>query len=124
MSTDQQTKPRCANQSITDESARPGTDRSNVGCDAIDDPCTNSTAGLASGDPTYFSQRNSRTSPSAVGFVVQCSTPVIGELLAAGAATCASIVFLVSPAIRIQSTFAPVSRTTLAHRSFSARKKR
>src|SRR5207344_3357798 len=72
MSTDQQTKPRRANQSMTDESGRPGTVRSNVGCDAIDDPCTNSTAGLRSGAPTYFSQRNRRTSP----LRVQCSTPV------------------------------------------------
>jgi hypothetical protein len=74
MSTHQQTKPRCANQSITDESGRPGTSRSNVGCDAIDEPWTNSTAGLPSGDPTNFSHRNRRTSP----LWVQCSTPVTG----------------------------------------------
>src|SRR6185369_14704726 len=72
MSTLQQTKPRRANQSITDESGRPGTVRSNVGCDAIDEPCTNSTAGLPSGVPTYFSHRNRRTSP----LRVQCSLPV------------------------------------------------
>src|SRR6185436_18713805 len=76
MSTHQQTNPRLANQSITDESGRPGTVRSNVGCDAIDEPWTNSTAGLSAGEPTNFSQRKRRTSPSAVGFVVQCSTPV------------------------------------------------
>src|SRR5579862_5016685 len=72
MSTAQQVKPRLANQSIADEPGRPGTLRSNVGCDAIDDPCTNRIAGLASGEPTYFSHRNRRTSP----LRVQCSTPV------------------------------------------------
>src|SRR5450755_536699 len=74
MSTHQQTKPRRANQSITDECGRPGTTRSKVGCDAIDEPCTNNTAGLPSGLPTYFSHRNRRTSP----LFVQCSTPVTG----------------------------------------------
>src|SRR5438105_4987757 len=72
MSTHQQTKPCFANQSITDESARPGTTRSNVGCDAIDEPCTNSTAGLSSGAPAYFSHRKSRTAP----LCAQCSVPV------------------------------------------------
>src|SRR2546425_7949980 len=72
MSTHQQTKPRFANQSITEESARPGTERSKVGCDAIDEPCTNNIAGLPSGEPRYFSHRNKRTSP----LVVQCSVPV------------------------------------------------
>src|SRR3954469_19443108 len=72
MSTVQQTKPRRANQSITDESGRPGTVRSNVGCDAIDEPWTKSTAGLFSGVPTNFSHRKRRTSP----LRVQCSTPV------------------------------------------------
>ena len=41
MSTHQVSKPRAANQSITEESGRPGTCRSKVGCDAIDEPCTN-----------------------------------------------------------------------------------
>src|SRR6185295_14397209 len=76
MSTVQQTKPRCANQSITDESGRPGTVRSNVGCEAIDEPWTKSTAGLPAGESTYFSHRNRRTSPSGVCFCAQCSTPV------------------------------------------------
>src|SRR5258706_3761081 len=79
MSTHQQTKPRRANQSITDESGRPGTVRSNVGCEAIDEPCTKSTAGLPSGEPTNFSHRKRRTSPSEVGFVVQWSTPITGS---------------------------------------------
>src|SRR5512134_1813554 len=76
MSTHQHTKPRSANQSITLECGRPGTVRSKVGCDAIDEPCTNSTAGLPSGVPTNFSHRKSFTSPSGVLFVVQCSCPV------------------------------------------------
>ena len=78
MSTHQQTNPRRANQSITEESGRPGTVRSNVGCEAIDEPWTNSTAGLPSGDPANFSHRKRRTPPSSVAFVVQCSTPVTG----------------------------------------------
>src|SRR5438128_35636 len=76
MSTHQQTNPRRANQSITEESARPGTDRSKVGCDAIDEPWTNKTAGLPACEPTYFSHRNKRTSP----LLVQCSTPVTARL--------------------------------------------
>src|SRR5215510_2823589 len=81
MSTHQQLKPRCANQSITDESGRPGTVRSKVGCDAIDDPCTNSTAGLPCGESTNFSHRNRRTSPSAVFLWVQCSWAVMDVLM-------------------------------------------
>src|SRR6266702_2059830 len=81
MSTLQQAKPRRANQSITDESGRPGTVRSNVGCEAIDEPWTNRIAGLPSGESTYFSQRKSRTSPSGVRFDVQCSTPVTFTLV-------------------------------------------
>src|SRR3954453_4348708 len=81
MSTHQQVKPRCANQSITEESGRPRTVRSKVGSEAIDDPCTNSTAGLASGEPAYFSHRNSRTSPASVVLRVQCSRPVTAEVL-------------------------------------------
>src|SRR5438128_9210348 len=77
MSTDQQVKPRCANQSITDESARPGTLKSKVGCDAIDEPWTNNAAGLPSDVPTYFSQRKRRTSP----LCVQCSLPVTASLI-------------------------------------------
>src|SRR5256885_3849591 len=39
----QVSKPRAANQSITEESGRPGTFRSKVGCEAIEEPCTKST---------------------------------------------------------------------------------
>src|SRR5512135_3838343 len=78
MSTHQQAKPRRANQSITDESGRPGTCRSNVGCEAIDEPCTKSATGLPSGEPANFSHRNRRTSP----LFVQCSTPSTGASVA------------------------------------------
>ena len=56
---------------------RPGTVRSKVGWDAIDEPCTNRTAGLPSGEPTNFSHRNSFTS---LPLLVQCSTPVTAPL--------------------------------------------
>ena len=65
MSTLQQTKPRRANQSMTDESGRPGTCRSNVGCDAIDEPCTNRTAGLPPGEPTNFPTERGARRPCA-----------------------------------------------------------
>src|SRR4029079_9468746 len=78
MSTHQQAKPPRGHQSMTDESGRPGTVRSNVGCEAIDEPWTNSTAGFPSGEPAYFSHRKRRAAPSGVSFVVQCSTPVTG----------------------------------------------
>src|SRR6478672_5007751 len=78
MSTHQQAKPRRANQSIAEDSGRPGTVKSKVGCDAIDEPWTKRIAGFPSGDPTNFSHMKRRTSPSGVLFVVQCSTPVTG----------------------------------------------
>src|SRR6476620_8364969 len=81
MSTVQQTKPRCANQSMTDESGRPGTVRSNVGCEAIDEPWTNNSSGLSCGESTNFSQRKRRTSP----LCAQCSTPSTRASLEAGA---------------------------------------
>src|ERR1044071_2510526 len=66
----QVSKPRAANQSITDESGRPGTRRSNVGCDAIEEPWTNKTVPFAScGSTALFRHRNRRTSP----LRVQCS---------------------------------------------------
>src|SRR6476646_1057610 len=78
MSTHQQAKPRRANQSITEESRRPGTVKSKVGWDAIEEPWTKRIADFPSADPTNFSHMNRRTSPSGVLFVVQCSTPVTG----------------------------------------------
>src|ERR1700681_1707541 len=91
MSTLQHTKPRRANQSMTEESGLPGTVRSNVGCDAIEEPCTNKIAGLLSGAPTNFSHRKRRTSP----LRVQCSTPVTGVAAeaASGAASVGSPLF-------------------------------
>jgi hypothetical protein len=71
MSTHQQAKPRRANQSITDESGLPGTIKSNVGCDAIDEPCTNSTAGLPAGESTNFSHKKSRMPL----YDASCATP-------------------------------------------------
>src|SRR5262245_16749655 len=72
LSKHQLSKPRAANQSIADESGRPGTCKSNVGCDAIDEPWTNTIVPLASRDSTLlFRHRNSRTSP----LRVQCSVP-------------------------------------------------
>src|SRR5229473_3673928 len=74
MSAHQQSKPRAANQSITELSGRPGTCRSKVGCDAMDEPCTNRMVPAGpEGSPAYFSNRNRRTSP----FWVQCSSPRI-----------------------------------------------
>src|SRR6266850_1046398 len=72
MSTHQQSKPRAANQSIAEESERPGTCKSKVGCEAIDEPCTNRMRPAGpDGSPAYFSHRNRRTSP----LLVQCSSP-------------------------------------------------
>src|SRR5438034_10865325 len=102
MSTDQQTNPRRANQSMTDESGRPGTRRSNVGCDAIDDPWMKSTAGLPSGAPTYFSQRNRQTSP----LLVQCSTPVTLASTAIGVVVVMAQFSL--PCLRFLGFFRPI----------------
>src|SRR5713226_10218748 len=74
MSTHQVSKPRAAKKSIAEESARPGTCRSKVGCEAMEEPCANRMrpAGPA-GSPACLFHRNSRTPPS---LVVQCSVPV------------------------------------------------
>src|SRR5271169_3907620 len=78
MSTHQQSKPRRANQSITEESARPSTCRSNVGCDAIDEPCTNRMVpAVCFGSPAHFSNMKSFTSS---GLLVQCSSPLIAAV--------------------------------------------
>ena len=57
---------------MADEYGRPGTCRSKVGCEAIEDPCTNRIVPACGtlGD-AFFSHRNSRISP----LFVQCSTP-------------------------------------------------
>src|SRR3954447_15576148 len=58
---------------MAEESERPGTCRSNVGCDAIDEPCTNKMVPAGpDGSPAYFSHRKRRTSSP---LLVQCSSP-------------------------------------------------
>src|ERR1700675_4636640 len=75
MSTHQQSKFCRAKKSITEESGRPGTCRSNVGCAAMDEPWTNRMGpAVCFGLPAHFSNRNSFARPS---FVVQCSSPLI-----------------------------------------------
>src|SRR5208282_4950038 len=60
---------------MTEESGRPGTCRSKVGCEAIEEPCTNKMVPmLFTGSPAHFSHRNSFTPPS---LLVQCSSPLI-----------------------------------------------
>src|SRR5579872_1852594 len=79
MSTHQQSNPWRAKKSIADESGRPGTCKSNVGCEAIEEPCTNKMVPmLFDGSPAHFSHMNSVTPPS---LVVQCSVPVIGWVI-------------------------------------------
>src|SRR6202035_2549465 len=73
MSTHQVSKPRAAKKSIAEESARPGTCRSKVGCEAMDEPCTNKILPAGpEGSPACLFHRNRRTSPP---FSVQCSSP-------------------------------------------------
>src|SRR3954470_21608450 len=80
MSTVQQSKPSLAKWSIAEESGRPGTCRSNVGCEAIDEPCTNRTVPLvAAGSPRHLLNMNRRALPPS--FVVQCSCPLIAGML-------------------------------------------
>src|SRR4051812_46232021 len=71
MSTDQVSNPWAANQSMTDEPGRPGTCRSKVGCDAMEEPCTNRIVPRFSAPTERFSHMKSLTSP----LLVQCSSP-------------------------------------------------
>src|SRR5580692_180247 len=74
MSTHQQSKFCRAKKSITEESSRPGTCRSNVGCAAMDEPCTNRMVpAVCFGSPAHFSNMKS----FAPSLVVQCSSPLI-----------------------------------------------
>src|SRR5262249_8496963 len=58
---------------MTEESARPGTCRSKVGCEAMEEPCTNKTLPAGpEGSPACLFHRNRRTS---LPFSVQCSSP-------------------------------------------------
>src|SRR6478672_9255152 len=92
MSTHQQSKPSLAKCSIADESGRPGTCRSKVGCEAIDEPCTNRIVPiLLAGSPAHFSNRNSFTPPS---LVVQWSSPLIVIL---------AISFIIHPPVSLLS---------------------
>src|SRR6187200_2532650 len=78
MSMHQVSKPRCANQSITEESGLPGTVRSKVGWPAIDEPWTKKMVPLVAWpEGGSFCHRNSLTSP----FLVQCSTPLMRVLV-------------------------------------------
>src|ERR1700678_1187507 len=72
MSPDQVSQSCRAKNSIAEESGRPGTSRSKVGCDAIDEPWTNRIVAFAlAGSPADLFHRNSFTSP----LLVQCSVP-------------------------------------------------
>src|SRR5262247_1783222 len=78
MSTHQVSKPRAAKKSIAENSLRPGTCRSKVGCEAIDEPCTNRMVPrVCAGSPAHFSHMNSFTS---LPLLVQCSSPRIAAL--------------------------------------------
>src|SRR5688572_4104859 len=70
----QVSKPRSANHSIAEECGRPGTCRSKVGCEAIDEPCTNRIVPRGPPAAEGLCQRKSLMSP----FLVQCSVPFIG----------------------------------------------
>ena len=57
---------------MAEESVRPGTWRSKVGCEAIEEPCTNRIVPLVlAGSSATLFHRNSLTSP----LLVQCSVP-------------------------------------------------
>src|SRR4030088_2289983 len=110
MSTLQHTKPRRANQSMTEESGLSGTVRSNVGCDAIDEPCTKRIAGLPSGAPANFSQSKRRTSP----LCVYCPTPVtvFGAEAASGAVNGGRLAVCVRADLLISVTWVGESRAS------------
>src|SRR3954469_22507454 len=69
----QVSKPRSANHSIAEECGRPGTSRSKVGCEAIEEPCTKKSVPFGAPAAEGLCQRNSLTSP----LRVQCSVPFI-----------------------------------------------
>src|SRR5215207_7033345 len=78
MSTHQVSSPRAAKKSITEASARPPC-RSKVGCEAIEEPCTNRIRPAGpDGSPAFLFHRNRRTS---LPLLVQCSSP---RMVAAG----------------------------------------
>src|SRR6266566_7241504 len=73
MSTHHVSQPRAAKKSIAEESARPGTCRSKVGCEAMDEPCTNKILPAGpEGSPACLFHRNKWTS---LPLSVQCFSP-------------------------------------------------
>src|SRR5215831_12720596 len=73
---------------MTEESARPGTCRSKVGCEAMDEPCTNKILpAWPEGSPACLFHRNRRTS---LPFSVQCSSPRMTAAGEIGLFTCAT----------------------------------
>src|SRR5262249_51130077 len=75
MSRHQVSYPRAAKKSITEESGRPGTCRSKVGCEAMDEPCTNRIrpAGPAGSPACLFHMKS--FAPSSL--CAQCSVPLM-----------------------------------------------
>src|SRR3990170_8857046 len=72
----QVSKPRAANHSMTEECGRPGTLRSNVGCEAIDEPCTKRIVPRA-GVPAALALRHRK---SLMPFLsVQCWVPCMAR---------------------------------------------
>src|SRR5882757_441636 len=62
---------------MAEESGRPGTCRSKVGIDAIEEPCTNRILpAVLAGSPAHLFHRNRRTSWP---LLVQCSSPRMGK---------------------------------------------
>src|SRR5262245_32461231 len=82
MSTHHVSYPRRAKWSMAEASGWPGTKRSNVGVDAIDEPCTNRMVPSGPGAvPAAFSHRNRRVDP----LCVQCSRPtMLGSAVISG----------------------------------------
>src|SRR5882762_1078263 len=72
----QVSKPCSTNHSIAEECGRPGTCRSKVGCEAIDEPCTKRIVPRFAA-PECLRQRKSLTSP----LRVQCSVPFMSVIV-------------------------------------------
>src|SRR6185295_1545602 len=73
----QVSKPRSANHSITEDPGLSGTCRSKVGCEPIDEPCTNRMVPFGFPATAGFCQRKSLTLP----LCVQCSLPCMERIL-------------------------------------------
>src|SRR5262245_16604083 len=80
---------------MTEESAHPGTCRSKVGCEAMDEPCTNKILPAGpEGSPACLFHRNRRTS---LPLSVQCSSPRMTAAGEMGLFTVRLLVLDVSP---------------------------